>query len=399
LADRKLLDWLRKGKNSWNAWRQIKSGGRLDLRHADLRDADLSYVDLREADLSDADLRGSNLIGANLHYADLRGASLSDTDLTGAKLGMANLVEAYLIKAKLIKADLSDTCLRQANMLGASLRDVCLSGADLNRANLSGANLSHANLSNANLSEADLSKVHLVGANLMKATLSSADLQGADLTGALLSGTILANNDLTNVIGLETCEHFGPSTIDFRTLERSNSLPLALLRGVGLPDSLIDYLPSLLAQPIQYYSCFISYSGKDDDFAKRLHADLQSNGVRCWFAPHDLPIGGKILDEIDVAIRLREKLLVILSEHSIRSEWVEDEVKAAYEQERKRGRTVLFPLRLDDALVQTDEAWATKLRRDRNVGDFRRWKDHDQYQASFKRVLRDLTAESRPAPL
>jgi hypothetical protein len=44
---------------------------------------------------------------------------------------------------------------------------------------------------------------------------------------------------------------------------------------------------------IQYYSCFISYSSKDDAFAKRLHADLQNTGVRCWFAPHDLPIGAK----------------------------------------------------------------------------------------------------------
>jgi len=35
---------------------------------------------------------------------------------------------------------------------------------------------------------------------------------------------------------------------------------------------------------------FISYSSKDQAFAERLHADLQNKGVRCWFAPHDLPI-------------------------------------------------------------------------------------------------------------
>ena len=39
--------------------------------------------------------------------------------------------------------------------------------------------------------------------------------------------------------------------------------------------------------PIEFYSCFISYSSKDEEFAKRLHADLQSNGVRCWFAPEE----------------------------------------------------------------------------------------------------------------
>jgi isopentenyl diphosphate isomerase/L-lactate dehydrogenase-like FMN-dependent dehydrogenase len=79
----------------------------------------------------------------------------------------------------------------------------------------------------------------------------------------------------------------------------------AARRGVGLPDNLIEYLPSLFNQAIQHYSCFISYSAKDQEFANRLHAELQNKGVRCWFAPHDMPIGGKIRDEIDTAIRLR----------------------------------------------------------------------------------------------
>jgi hypothetical protein len=56
---------------------------------------------------------------------------------------------------------------------------------------------------------------------------------------------------------------------------------------------LINYLPSLLNQPIQFYSCFISYSSKDQKFADRLHADLQNKGVRCWFAPHDMAIGAR----------------------------------------------------------------------------------------------------------
>jgi hypothetical protein len=65
-----------------------------------------------------------------------------------------------------------------------------------------------------------------------------------------------------------------------------------------MQEKLIEYLPSLFNRAIQYYSCFISYSTKDQDFADRIYTDLQQNGVRCWFAPHDLPIGGKILDEI-----------------------------------------------------------------------------------------------------
>jgi hypothetical protein len=205
------------------------------------------------------------------------------------------------------------------------------------------------------------------------------------------------NVDLASVIGLDTCVHVGPSTVDHRTLQKSGPLPLAFLRGVGLPDLFIDYLPSLLKRAIQHYSCFINYSTNDQEFAKRLHADLQDKGVRCWFAPHDLRIGKKILDAIDDAIRLRDRVLLILSEHSIGSDWVEDEVTAGFEEERKRKEEVLFPIRLDDAVMETGEAWAAKLRA-RLIGDFRQWKDHDAYQQSFQRILRDLTKEQPAAP-
>jgi uncharacterized protein YjbI with pentapeptide repeats len=285
----------------------------------------------------------------------------------------------------------------KADLRDADLRNIDLYGADLSDANMWGTNLSHAqlmnaNLSGANLSRANLSSANLSNANLYRANLCDADLNKADLSGAALWHTVLANIDLSGATGLETCKHLGPSIIDFRTLAKSHPLLLEFLRGVGLPDNVIDYLPSLLSQSIQYYSCFISYSSRDDDFAKRIHADLQNKGVRCWFAPHDLPIGGKILDEIDVAIRLRDKVLLILSEHSIGSGWVEDEVKTAYEEERRRKQTMLFPIRLDDTVMETREAWAAKLRADRNIGDFRQWKDHDQYREVFERVLRDLAA-------
>jgi hypothetical protein len=255
---------------------------------------------------------------------------------------------------------------------------------------LSGTNLIYANLRHANLSSANLSGANLSDANLRDAILIDASLSGANLVDARLGRTVFGNVDLTGVTGLEQCRHDVPSTIDHRTLQKSGPLPLAFLRGVGLPDNLIEYLPSLLNQAIQHYSCFISYSSKDDEFAHRIHADLQNKGVRCWFAPHDLPIGGKILDAIDVAIRLREKVVLILSEHSIKSDWVEDEVTAGFEEERKRGQIVLFPVRLDEAVMNTNEAWAAKLRA-RNIGDFRKWKNHDAYKQSLARVLRDLT--------
>jgi uncharacterized protein YjbI with pentapeptide repeats len=367
--------------------------------NANLSDASLRGADLIGADLSDANLRDANLIEANLIAADLSDAKLIGADLHGADLSRANLRRADLFRADLSNADLSDAKLIGANLRGADLSNAKLIGTDLRGADLSDANLIAADLSDAkligaNLRGADLSDAKLIGADLHGADLSRANLRGAELTNATLSHTVFGDTTLSEVKGLDNCFYMGPSIIDFQTLQGvSGPLPIAFLRGVGLPDNLIEYLPSLLNAAIQFHSCFISYSSKDELFAERLHADLQNKGVRCWFAPHDMPIGAKIIDALDEAIRLRDKVLLILSESAIASDWVEGEVTRALDEERTRKQVVLFPVRIDEAVMQTSEAWAHLLRGQRNIGDFTRWKDHDSYQKSFERLMRDLRVE------
>jgi hypothetical protein len=355
MANPEHLEILEQGVEAWNKWRG---------QHTDIR-----------PDLVGADLVGADLRRANLSRADFYRASLRETKLYGA-----NLSRAFFFQADLSGADLS-----RAN----------LSRADLSRANLSGANLAVADLTGADLIWADLIGTILIEANLTEANLTWAVLRGVDLTEANLSQvvlyeTVLGNTDLTTVRGLETCYHRGPSILDHSTIAKSGPLPLAFLRGCGLPDALIDYLPSLLNEPIQYYSCFISYASKDHALAERLHADLQNKGVRCWFAPEDMKIGDEFRSRIDASIHVHDRLLLILSEHSIKSPWVQTEVETAFEKEAKEHRLVLFPLRLDDAVMDVTIGWAATIRRQRHIGDFTQWKDHDVYQKAFDRLLRDL---------
>jgi hypothetical protein len=287
-----------------------------------------------------------------------------------------NEVIPDLSRAELRSADLIDANLSNANLRDADLRDALLIGADLSRANLSRANLSYANLSYA-----DLSRTFLIG---------------ADLSQAVCERTSFGDVDLSKVKGLESIEHIGPSTVGVDTLVKSEGkIPEIFLRGCGVPDAFIEYLPSLIGsmQPIHFYSCFISYSSKDRSFAQRLYADLQGEGVRCWYAPEDLKIGEKIRVGIDESIRLHDKLLIVLSKNSVASDWVEKEVETAMEQERQQKRVVLFPIRLDDAVRKIETGWPAEIRRSRNIGDFKKWKSHDIYQKAFDRLLRDLKAE------
>ena len=239
--------------------------------------------------------------------------------------------------------------------------------------------------------------VDLREADLRGANLRGANLGGADLTQALIADTTFGNNDLSEVKGLETVRHVGPSTIGIDTIYKSKGkIPEVFLRGCGVPEDFIVYMKSLVGKAIEFYSCFISYSRKDEDLAKRLHADLQAQNVRCWFAPEDLRIGDKFRTRIDEAIRVHDKLLLVLSKSSVTSAWVEKEVETAFEKEQPHGgKPVLFSIRLDDAVMKTDQAWAADVRRTRHIGDFTRWKDHDAYRQAFQRLLRDLKAEQK----
>jgi uncharacterized protein YjbI with pentapeptide repeats len=288
---------------------------------------------------------------------------------------------------------------RDADLIGADLTKADLYLADLHGARLFGAQMSGANLYAVNLTQADLGNANLRGADISEAVLYGTALNGADLHEANCGETLFALIDFSKTLGLAFTTHEAPSSLGLDTIYASSGqIPHVFLRNVGVPESFIEYMASLTGKALEFYSCFISYSTADHSFAERLHADLQAKGVRCWFAPKDLKIGDHFPNRIDEAIRIFDKLLIVLSEHSIASQWVEEEVSAAFEKERKRKKTdVLFPIRLDDSVMDCDAQWAASLRRKRHIGDLRNWKDHDAYKLAFDRLLRDLQSKAGPS--
>jgi hypothetical protein len=301
--EEQLTRLLEQGVDEWNWWRDENRDVIVDLGTLDLSRTNLNLVNLNRANLIGADLSGATLIGASLIGADLSGANLN-----GAILN---------------KAVLSGASLKGVELIGADLNHASLSGADLTAVDFSGADLSNASLVLANCSEARLNKTKL--------------------GGAVIGSTIFGNVDLSEVDGLETVKHWGPSTIGMDTICRSKGeIPEVFLRGAGVPDTFITFVRSLVGTAIEYNSCFISYSSQDKALARRLYADLQSNGVRCWFAPEDLKIGERFRVRIDESIRLYDKLLLLLSEASVASEWVEQEVNGQWKRKGRRRKRSCF---------------------------------------------------------
>jgi hypothetical protein len=233
-------------------------------------------------------------------------------------------------------------------------------------------------------------------AAILSSTFSWCSLDQSDFSKAVVGGNTFAHLSLQSVRGLDDLEGTFKNSIGIDTFFESGGLPESFLRGSGVPDEFIQYASSLVGTAIDYYSCFLSYSSRDDEFARRLFNDLQGKNVRTWFAPEELKIGDRFRSRIDESIRSHDKLVIILSANSVNSDWVETEVESAIEREQKEGKDVLFPIAIDEEGFTSNQPWAADIRRKRHIGDFRKWKSHDDYTAAFDRLVRDLKKSQPP---
>ncbi len=357
MANDEHLVILKKGVKEWNRWRENQ-------------DPLPEYLALCQVQLQSADLDGADLAGANLRRADLSNADLVAADLASANLERANLSDADLNLAYLGNADL-----RAAILRGADLRNAYLPDADLRGANLAGASLERGYL------------------------------DGALFGGAFFSSTTMANLDLSGVKGLEDAIHSGPSTVGTDTLKKSKGrIPEAFLCGCGFEDWEVKnarlWDPNLsrdemtdityevvnlkALSPIVLHHVFISYSHADTRFVEKLDAGLDEKRIRYWRDVHDMK-AGRIERQVEKAIRINPLVLLVLSENSVESDWVEWEVSKARELEKKEKRDVLCPIALDAAWKTCD--WPGPLRRQvmgYNILDF---SDPRAFDEQFEKLV------------
>jgi Uncharacterized low-complexity proteins len=384
-ANQEHLRELKKGVSAWNNWRNVNPDIVPNLIYADLRNNDLMRINLRRARLAGVQLQEATLIGADLSYADLSLANLERANLHQAELYQANLQQAILNEADLSEASLLCARLTHASLVGANLCEANLGSASIEIADLQKADLSQARLDSADFYGANLRKADFSKATLIRVNFSYADLTEANLSKATLGFTIFGATCLTDAIGLDRCLHRNYSIVDHLTVAKTFHIPRTFLRQCQLPEELIKYLIS----HFQFYSCFISYSRADQDFAIRLHHELENRGIRCWRDEHEILPGDDIMDQIDLGIRLWDKVLLCCSKSSLQSPWVNREIDKALKKEEKlwkeRGKKTLslIPLNLDNYLYEWDSSRASILT-DRHTEDLVGW---DQNPDKLKRAL------------
>jgi uncharacterized protein YjbI with pentapeptide repeats len=253
---------------------------------------------------------------------------------------------------------------------------------DLRGVNLSGEDLRGADFTRANLRDAKLD-----GANLSKVNFTRANCTNVDFRNAIFEETLLTDTNLKNAKNLDNCIHKSGSYIDIKTILKSLPISFVFLKGVGLDDSYIKTILESHINPSGYHNCFISYSHKDKEFVSKLYKDLTEKGITCWLDEKDLRIGDKIRQKLDDSIHKQDKFIIVISNYSIKSPWVEKEVETAFEKEYRTGNLVLLPICIDSEVWTTKISWVSDIRRMRLIGDFTAWGDSTSYKDSMDRLL------------
>jgi uncharacterized protein YjbI with pentapeptide repeats len=320
--------------------------------------------------------------------------------------GIVHLGGADLSEAKLWRANLSGTDLFGAKLLWADLAGADCRGGDLRR-----AHLNYAHLDVVNFTEADLRDAELIETSLFQTDFSKAKLKGSNFSGSGMFDAIFADTDLNGVLGLESVYHKGPSSIGIDVIARSKGkLPDKFLRGCGLSDWEIEetklYNPDLgneeidkilyrihdlrASQALQISPLFISYSHADSKFVDKVGDCLAEKGVRYWRDIHEMK-AGRIETQIDRGIRQNPTVLLVISESSLSSDWVEHEVRTARALEKDMGRDVLCPVALDDSWKSSP--WPKRLMEqimEYNILDFSAWQDEGKFDEMFRRLIDGL---------
>ena len=143
-------------------------------------------------------------------------------------------------------------------------------------------------------------------------------------------------------------------------------------------------------QALQISPLFISYSHADGAFVDKVESQLNAKGIRFWRDVHEMK-AGRIETQIDRAINQNRTVLLVLSEHSIKSDWVEHEVRTARGLEKEIGRDVLCPVALDDSWKSSP--WPKRVMEqimEYNILDFSVWEDDVKFEGMFRRLIDGL---------
>lgn len=96
---------------------------------------------------------------------------------------------------------------------------------------------------------------------------------------------------------------------------------------------------------------FVSYAQADKGVARQVAEALRDAGLLVWIDAWDLAPGDSIAERIDQGIASSDILLVLLSQSSVASQWVQKELSTALSGELRDRAITVIPALIEDCDV------------------------------------------------
>lgn len=96
---------------------------------------------------------------------------------------------------------------------------------------------------------------------------------------------------------------------------------------------------------------FISYSRADLEFVDWLAGTLVARRHHIWLDRWELNIGDSLISRIQTALGDSDAILIVLSKHSVASEWCKKELNSSLMRELEEKRVLVLPCVIDDCNV------------------------------------------------
>lgn len=129
-------------------------------------------------------------------------------------------------------------------------------------------------------------------------------------------------------------------------------------------------------------SIFLSHNSADKPFVRKLAADIRRNGFYTWVDEAEIKLGDSLIEKIEEGIENTDYLGVVISSHSIKSEWVNREVRIALNQEISGKRVKVLPILLENVDIPS-------FLIDKKYADFTR---EENYRQSLQMILDRLSS-------
>ena len=141
------------------------------------------------------------------------------------------------------------------------------------------------------------------------------------------------------------------------------------------------------------HDVFISYSSINSSTALAICHELEDNFIKCWMAPRDIPVGSKYASVIAQAIKNCKAVVLVFSEQSAISPWVESEINIAFS-----NRKPIVPYKIDAVTLENYDEFYMMLNNRHWIESYPDFKDRFADLVKVVSAMVGITPQPRTEP-